>query len=144
VLQVLVDADNVAPRRVQAVLDLLPVAAQPVDARHDVRVVAAGHPAALAELRLPAYAEILPSAGWQRADVALAAAYTPDDGPLVVVSGDGDFGLLAGRHSGPVLVVSGAASSRLRDVARVLDPVVDGVGAVRDWLVAVDSGSADG
>jgi len=131
VLQVLVDADNVAPGRLLPLLGLLPG-----DGR-DVRLVVSGRPTALARIRWPAYAEVVPAAGWQRADVVLAAAYRPGRGPLVVVSGDGDFGLLAARHDGPVLVVSEAASARLRDSATVVDPVQDGVRPLREWLAAV-------
>jgi hypothetical protein len=75
-------------------------------------------------------------AGWQSADLALAQAYAPADEPLILVTGDGDFGLLAARHPGPVLVVSGAPSGRLRDTAVVVDPAVDGVGPITDWLSA--------
>ena len=31
----------------------------------------------------------------------------------MLITGDGDFGLLAARHAGPVLVVSGAPSGRV-------------------------------
>jgi hypothetical protein len=44
---------------------------------------------------------------------------------------------LAARHPGPVLVVSGAPSTALRDVATVIDPAVEGVEPVRAWLDAV-------
>jgi hypothetical protein len=144
VLQVLVDADNVAPARLLPLLGLLPA-----DGR-DVRLVVSGRPAALARIRWPGYAQVVPAAGWQRADVVLAAAYRPGGGPLVVVSGDGDFGLLAARHDGPVLVVSEAASARLRDTATVVDPVQDGIQPLRHWLAAVredpdpDQGRAGG
>jgi hypothetical protein len=131
VLQVLVDADNVPPARLLPLLRLLPAGGR------DVRLVVSGRDAALARLRWPAYAEVVPATGWQRADVVLAAAYRPGAEPLVVVSGDGDFALLAARHDGPVLVVSGAASARLRDAATVVDPVQDGVGPLRRWLDAV-------
>jgi hypothetical protein len=128
VLRVLVDADNVAPRRVQAVLSALSTIAD------EVRLTASGSSAALARVRWPGGAELIPTSGWQRADVALAEAYTATDDPLVLVSGDGDFGLLAGRHPGPVLVVSGAPSGRLRDGTTVLDPAVDGIEAITAWL----------
>jgi hypothetical protein len=129
-LQALVDADNVAPARVQPVLDLL-------DGRAEVSIVASGRPEALALLRWPATAELLPHQGWQRADVALAEAYRPGAGPLLLITGDGDFGLLAQRHGGPVLVVSGAPSGRLRDAGLVVDPAVDGLAPIVAWLAAV-------
>jgi hypothetical protein len=127
VLQVLVDADNVDPFRTRAVLAALRgVAAD---------VVVAGHPRALARVEWPDGATVVQAAGWQRADLVLAEAYRPGDDPLVLVSGDGDFGLLVGRHNGPVLVVSEAASSRLagEDVF-VVDPVVEGVEPLRQWV----------
>jgi hypothetical protein len=131
VLQVLVDADNVPPARIAALLALLPVDA--------TRLVATGRAAALAEVSWPGYAEVHEATGWQRADIALTIAYdvAAADDPLVIVSGDGDFALLAERHPGPVLVVSEAASYRLREVATVIDPVVDGVERLRGWLAAV-------
>jgi hypothetical protein len=131
VLQVLVDADNVAPARLLPLLALLPAAGR------DVRLVVSGRAEALARVRWPDYAELVPAVGWQRADAVLAEAYVPGAGPLVVVSGDGDFALLAARHDGPVLVVSEAASARLRDTATVVDPVQDGIGPLRRWLAAV-------
>jgi hypothetical protein len=128
VIHVLVDADNVAPRRVQPVLDLL----DRVDG--GVALTASGRTAALDRLRWPAGAHLLSHSGWQRADVALAEAYSPDADPLVLISGDGDFGLLAARHAGPVLVLSGAPSGRLRAVATVVDPAVDGLEPIIAWL----------
>lgn len=130
-LRVLIDADNVAPRRLQPVLDLLESVASVV------ALTASGRQAALDQIRWPEDAELLAHAGWQRADVALAAAYTPGYEPLILVSGDGDFALLAARHPGPVLVVSGAPSGRLRDSATVVDPATEGVEPIRDWLAAV-------
>jgi hypothetical protein len=44
---------------------------------------------------------------------------------------------LAGRHPGPVLVVSEAAAGPYREVATVLDPVHDGAASLRSWLRAV-------
>ena len=126
-LQVLVDADNVAPPRLAPVLALL--AELP-----DVAITASGRAGALHRLTWPADTTLLAHAGWQRADLALATAYRPDTEPLVLVSGDGDFGLLASRHPGPVLVVSGAASARLREGTTVVDPATDGVAPIRDWL----------
>lgn len=126
-LQVLVDADNVDPFRTRAVLAALP---------DDVELVVAGHPRALARVEWPETATVVEAAGWQRADLVLAEAYRPSDDPLVLLSGDGDFGLLVARHSGPVLVVSEAASYRLAGgQVTVVDPVVDGVEPLRQWLL---------
>jgi hypothetical protein len=129
-LRVLVDADNVAPGRLQPVLGVLG------ELTSQVQLTASGRPQALARLVWPDTAELIATAGWQRADLALAEAYTPGEEPLVLVSGDGDFGLLATRHPGPVLVVSGSASGRLRDGATVVDPATDGVEPIRAWLRA--------
>jgi hypothetical protein len=133
VLQVLVDADNVDPVRTGALLAAL--------RDLSAEVVVAGHPRALERTEWPADATVVEAAGWQRADLVLAAAYRPSDDPLVLVSGDGDFGLLVARHSGPVLVVSEAASARLagRQVT-VVDPVVQGVEPLRQWLLGVTGG----
>ena len=128
VIQVLVDADNVDAARVTALLRELPA--------EGVRMTVAGHAAALEAVDWPAYAEVVEAAGWQRADLVLATAYELDDRPLVLVSGDGDFAQLVLRHGGPALVVSEAASYRLRG-GSVVDPLVDGPGAVARWLVAV-------
>jgi hypothetical protein len=125
---VLVDADNVGPPRLAPVLALL------ARVEGAVELSASGRPQALEGLRWPAGAELLPTSGWQRADLALAAAYRPSTDPLVLVSGDGDFGLLASRHPGPVLVISGAASGRLRDATTVVDPATEGVAPVVAWL----------
>lgn len=130
-LRVLVDADNVSPRRLQPVLDLLESVGSAV------ALTASGRQAALDQLAWPEGAELLAHAGWQRADVALAEAYSPGYEPLILVSGDGDFSLLAARHPGPVLVVSGAPSGRLRDTATVVDPAAEGVEPIRVWLTAV-------
>jgi hypothetical protein len=133
VLQVLVDADNVDPFRTRAVLDAVAAVA--------AEVVVAGHPRALARVEWPDDATVVQAAGWQRADLVLAEAYRPSDDPLVLVSGDGDFGLLVGRHSGPVLVVSEAASSRLAgSQVTVVDPVLDGLEPLRQWLDGVGGG----
>ena len=126
-LRVLVDADNVVPRRIEPVLAL--VAEVP-----EVRITASGRRQSLARVTWPDGTELLEHAGWQRADLALAEAYSPADEPLVLISGDGDFGLLATRHPAPVLVVSGAASGRLRDGTTVVDPAVDGLAPVAAWL----------
>jgi hypothetical protein len=129
VLRVLIDADNVVPQRVEPVLALL--AGLP-----DVRITASGRRQALARVNWPAGTEVLEHAGWQRADLALAQAYSPAAEPLVLITGDGDFGLLASRHPGPVLVISGAASARLRDGTTVVDPALDGLAPVAAWLSA--------
>jgi hypothetical protein len=130
VLQVLVDADNVDPFRIRAVVEAL--AAEPYE------MVVAGHPRALARSEWPSHATVVQAAGWQRADLVLAEAYAPSDDPLVLLSGDGDFGLLVGRHGGPVLVVSEAASYRLAGSGvTVVDPVVQGVEPLRQWLRGV-------
>ena len=121
-LQVLIDADNVLPRRIRPVLDLL------AELGTKTRVTVSGRREALDQVEWPAGAELLAHAGWQQADLALANAYSPSDDPLLLVSGDGDFGLLAANHPGPVLVVSGAASNRLRQRALVVDPAAEGVG----------------
>jgi hypothetical protein len=129
---VLVDADNLDPARLRL------VAAELRDAGPEVRVVVAGHPDRLAAVRWPEHAVVVAASGWQRADITLAAAYQPDDGPLVVVSGDGDFALLAQRHDGPVLVVAPEAgrSARYRSTGAVVDPVHEGVQRLRDFLGA--------
>ena len=129
-LRVLVDADNLAPRRLQPVLDVLAQLHSPI------RLTASGRKGALDRFSWPSGAQLLAHSGWQRADLALAEAYTPDDAPLILATGDGDFALLAARHPGDVLVISGAASGRLRDHAVVLDPAADGPGPLRDWLTA--------
>jgi hypothetical protein len=131
-LRVLVDADNVAPVRLQPVLDLLVTLSVPM------RITASGRQRAIDAVQWPAGAELLVHAGWQRADNALAEAYSPADEPLILVSGDGDFGLLAARHPGPVLVVSGAPSGRLRDTAMIIDPATEGVGPIRAWLAQAE------
>ena len=132
-LQVLVDADNVDPARVAALLDAL----RDADLLDEPTMTVAGRPAAVGSTDWPAYAVVVPTTGWQRADIALAAAYLPSAGALVLVSGDGDFGLLVTRHGGPVLVVSEAASGRLREGVTVVDPVVDGPDELRRWLAAL-------
>lgn len=127
-IQVLVDADNVDEVRVAALLAALPGTA---------RVVAAGHPEALGAVDWPPQSELLEARGWQRADLALAAAYRPSDDPLLLVSGDGDFAHLVSRHTGPVLVISEAASHQIRRHASVHDPAVDDPADLRRWLDAV-------
>lgn len=124
----LIDADNVPPARVRVVLAELPVYAD---------IVVVGSARALARVSWPEHARVEEATGWQRADVALAQIYEGGDDPLVLISGDGDFALLAQQHQGPVLVVSEAASERLRRVATVIDPVHDGTDRLRSWLQAV-------
>jgi hypothetical protein len=134
---VLVDADNLAAARLRLFVEALP------ETGEDLDVVVAGSPAAVAAVSWPAYAEVLAISGWQRADVALVEAYEQRrdlEAPLVLVTGDGDFGLLATRHRGPVLVVSGSPSSRLREGgAAVVDTALVGSEPVRAWLRAVQA-----
>jgi hypothetical protein len=130
VLRVLVDADNVSPRRLQPVLDLLSAVGGQIE------LTASGRSRALDALDWPVGSQLLAHAGWQRADVALAGAYSPADVPLILVTGDGDFALLAARHPGAVLVVSGAPSGRLRDHALVVDPAAEGTAPIASWLQA--------
>jgi hypothetical protein len=134
VLQVLVDADNVPVQRLQVLADALSSYADAL------RIVVAGHADVVSGVTWPAPPETLAAAGWQRADLALAGAYSPTPGPLVLASGDSDFVQLATRHPGPVLVVSEAAASRYRDVATVVDPVHDRA-ALEQWLAAVTTDS---
>jgi hypothetical protein len=124
VLQVLVDADNVPSARLQ----VLALALSSYDG--DVRIVVSGHRDVTGGISWPTEPE----------DLALAAAYSPAPGPLVLASGDSDFVQLATRHPGPVLVVSEAAASRYRDIATVVDPVHDQT-LLEQWIaaVAVDS-----
>ena len=129
-LQVLVDADNVVPRRVAT-----GARSAGASSRRRLRIVASGRDTRAAPARL---ARRTPSCAAQPAGSAPTSrwptAYVPSADPLLLVSGDGDFGLLATRHPGPVLVVSGAASTRLRDGTTVVDPATDGVGAIEQWL----------
>jgi hypothetical protein len=134
VLQVLVDADNVPAGR----LSVLVAALDALGAEQ--RLVVAGHPNVLSELTWPAYAEVVPAQGWQRADLVLAAAYQPGPEPLILASGDSDFVQLATRHPGPVLIVSEAPSGRFHDVATVVDPVHESE-RLREWLAAVAAAS---
>lgn len=131
----LIDADNVGPARVQ------PLLAELADMTMPVSVVVSGRGQALARVSWPDQAQQIVAAGWQRADLALARAYRHDDGPLILVSGDGDFALLAARHAGPVLIVSSAPSYRLIPNATVTDPALDGPAALRAWLGDVTTGA---
>jgi hypothetical protein len=128
VLQVLIDADNVLPRRIRPVLDLL------AELETRIRLTVSGRQHALDQVSWPDGTQLLAHAGWQQADLALAGAYIPSADPLILISGDGDFALLATRHPGPVLVVRGAASNRLRPRALIVDPAAEGVGPIRAWL----------
>ena len=132
VVRVLIDADNLSAPRLRPVLELLGTLGD------RVHITASGRRAALDRVDWPDEAELLEHEGWQRADVALAAAYSPNNSPLILVTGDGDFGLLAARHPGPVLIVSGAPSARLRDVGVVVDPATDGTAPITAWLAAVE------
>lgn len=128
-IQVLVDADNLNAARLRAFLRAVPMS--------EVEMVVAGAPRSLAALDWPHQASIVEIEGWQQADLALVAAYRRGDHPLVLVSGDGDFGMLAGSHPGPVLIVSDRPASRLRAAGTVVDPVIDGLDEVRGWFDAV-------
>ena len=129
-LQVLIDADNVVPQRIRPVLAVLE------ELGTAVQVTVSGRPQVLDRTAWPDGSRLLPHAGWQQADLALAEAYSPSAGPLLLITGDGDFGLLASRHPGEVLVVSGAASGRLRDGTLVVDPAAEGTDRIRAWLAA--------
>ncbi|MFL6238001.1 MAG: hypothetical protein ACJ735_00720 [Actinomycetes bacterium] len=131
-LQVLVDADNVPAARLQVLAAALTPYADAL------RLVVAGRSDVVRAATWPVTPELAVAEGWQRADLALAAAYSPIDGPLVLASGDSDFVQLATNHPGPVLVVSEAAAARYRDVATVVDPVHE-PGALQQWLAAVQS-----
>jgi ABC-type Fe3+-hydroxamate transport system substrate-binding protein len=131
--QVLVDVDNLDLGRLRMVAAELRDA---VTAGHPLRVVVAGPAARVEAVEWPPGAEVVTAGGWQRADAALAVAYTPDEENLVLVSGDGDFSLLAQQHPGAVLVVgtAGSTSARFRGSAAVVDPVHDGLERLRSWL----------
>lgn len=128
-IQVLIDADNLTPVRLRALLCALPL--------DECRVLAVGSPFALSRVDWPRGVRVVEAEGWQAADVALAGAYVPGEEPLVLASGDGDFGAVAAGHRGPVLVVSDRPASMLRRAATVIDPVQDGVDALRHWFDAV-------
>ena len=128
-IQVLIDADNLAAARIAAFLRAVPLS--------EVEIVVAGSPRALAGVAWPERARINAAEGWQQADLELIAAHRASDEPLVLVSGDGDFAMLAETHPGPVLVISDRPASRLRTVGTVIDPVIDGLDPVRRWFDAV-------
>ncbi|HWH32824.1 MAG TPA: hypothetical protein VNU01_09160 [Egibacteraceae bacterium] len=131
-IQVLIDADNLTAPRLRALLRALPA--------DECRILVVGSPAALAQAEWPREARVVEAVGWQAADLILAEAYEHGDEPLVLASGDGDFGAVVAGHRGPVLVVSDRPASMLRRAATVLDPVQDGLGALRDWFDAVLDG----
>jgi hypothetical protein len=128
-IQVLVDADNLSAPRIRAFLTAVPL--------DEVDLFVAGSPRALAGVDWPEQAKVVDVEGWQQADLALVEAHRADTQPLVLVSGDGDFAMLAATHPGPVLIVSDRPASRLRAAGTVVDPVVDGLDAVRHWFDAV-------
>ena len=128
-IQVLVDADNLNAARLAAFLRAVPLS--------EVDMTVAGNSRAVGAVAWPAAAVIYEVEGWQAADLVLVSAYRAGDGPLVLVTGDGDFALVAARHEGPVLVISDRPASRLRASATVVDPVLDGLGEVRAWFDAV-------
>jgi hypothetical protein len=128
-IQVLIDADNLSAPRIRAFLSAMP--------SDEVEVVVAGSGRALSGVQWPAQATVLEVEGWQQADLALVAAHRAGPQPLVLVTGDGDFAMLAATHPGPVLVISDRPASRLRAAGTVVDPVVDGLDAVRRWFDAV-------
>lgn len=135
-MQVLVDADNVHPARLAALLDALALTGFTPSQNADVRLVAIGRARALANTTWPEGAEVVPHQGWQSADIALAQAYVHEDEALVLASGDGDFVHLVRGHEGPVLVVAAerSTSGRMRDHATVVDPVHEGTARIVDWL----------
>lgn len=134
-IQVLIDADNVSAPRIRALLRALPL--------DEAEIVVAGSPRALAGAAWPGTARVVEIEGWQQADLVLVEAYRSGVDPLVLVSGDGDFGMLAGSHAGPVLVISDRPASRLRSAGTVIDPVLDGLDAVRHWFDAVLDSTMD-
>ncbi len=128
-IQVLVDADNLNTARLRAFLRAVPLS--------DVSMTVAGNPRAIQSVDWPAGADVHQVEGWQAADVVLVDAYVEGGQPLVLVTGDGDFSLVAARHAGPVLIVSDRPASRLRASGTVVDPVLDGPEALRAWFDAV-------
>jgi hypothetical protein len=129
VIQVLVDADNLNASRLRALLRATPMS--------EVDMTVAGSPRALAAVDWPRSATVREVEGWQQADLYLVSVYRPGNDPLVLATGDGDFSLVAATHAGPVLVVSDRPASRLRAAGTVVDPVVEGLDAVRQWFDAV-------
>ena len=125
----LVDADNVSAPRITAFLRAVPL--------DEVEIVVAGSPRALGAVRWPHQARRTQIEGWQQADLVLMDAYRPGTAGLVLVTGDGDFGMLAATHGGPVLVISDRPATRLRCAGTVVDPVHDGLDAIRFWFDGV-------
>lgn len=128
-IQVLIDADNLTAPRLRALLKAMPA--------DECRILVVGSPFALSRVEWPRGARIVEAEGWQAADVILAEAYRNEQAPLVLASGDGDFGAIAAGHPGPVLVISDRPASMLRRAATVIDPIHDGLDALRDWFDAV-------
>jgi hypothetical protein len=128
-MQVLIDADNLSAARLAAFVRALPA--------DEADVLVAGSPRALSAVEWPRTARVVEVEGWQRADMLLVEAYRQGGEPLVLVSGDGDFAGLVRGHRGDVLVVSDRPASGLRGAGTVLDPVIDGLDAVRGWFDAV-------
>lgn len=134
-MQVLIDADNVAPARLRVLLDAL------ADLVPAAAITTAGRATALERTAWPQHVRQIVATGWQRADLALAEVYRRDGEPLVLASGDGDFGLLASGHPGPVLVVSRAPSYQLLRGTTVVDPALEGPQRLREWLTSVQNDS---
>ena len=128
-IQVLIDADNLTAPRLRALLKAMPA--------DECRILVVGSPFALSQVDWPRQARIVEAEGWQAADMLIAEAYQHDQEPLVLASGDGDFGAIAAGHTGPVLVVSDRPASMLRRAATVIDPIHDGLDALRDCFDAV-------
>jgi len=129
-VQVLIDADNLDVRRLRMLVTAL--AGSPT-----ADVLVAGAARSLDAVDWPTGAQVLPARGWQGADLLLAHAYRPDDQPLLLATGDGDFAQLARRHPGPVLLVGGVFSrSRAFTGPRITitDPADDGGTVLRSWL----------
>ena len=129
-MQVLIDADNLTVPRLLLLISAL-------DEAPSGHVVVAGTASALDAVDWPEGADVLTAHGWQAADMVLARAYRPDDQPLLLASGDGDFAHLARQHPGIVLLVGGTASrSRALRGPRIstTDPIADGGAELRSWL----------
>lgn len=137
-VQVLVDADNLDVPRLRLFAEILAeVLEAALGASPSANVVVAGAAAILDAVDWPSRAQLHPVSGWQGADLLLASVYRPDDRPLLLATGDGDFVQLARRHPGPVLLVSGTSSrSRAFIGPRIIvtDPASDGGARLRSWL----------
>lgn len=125
-IQVLIDADNLPVHHLEGLLRALPL--------DEVALVVAGSGEALGMVEWPPPAMVHHVVGPQEADAALLAAYRPGAAPLVVASGDKDFAGIVRGHGGPVLVVADRPAKALQAVAEVIDPVRDGIDAVRRWF----------